>query len=76
MNTSTITTLCLLVATVSANHLANRIGAKNYTGVDGCCKIDEGSKANVKNIVYYLRDRPVSACFQVIVIIIMTAALA
>ena len=47
MNTLTPALLCLLVAAASASHLAERIGAKNCTGVDGCCKLDEGSKEKI-----------------------------
>merc|ERR1711872_432659 len=42
MNTFAFTLLCLFGVVASASRLADRIGAKNCTGVDGCCKIDEG----------------------------------
>ena len=44
------TVLCL-VGAAAANHLADRIGAKNCTGVDGCCKIDEGKTLQSKKIL-------------------------
>ena len=44
MRQAALVVMCLIGAATASHLVSDRIGAKNCTGTDGCCKIDEGKE--------------------------------